>query len=47
MNRMETAQCIYLLATCRMEKMRMVYSDQAESVHIIFRYLEDRYLLPC
>lgn len=41
-NRMEVAQCIYLLSVCRMEKMRVVYSTRIDSVHYFFRYLEDR-----
>lgn len=41
-NRMEVAQCIYLLSVCRMEKMRVVCSTQPDSFHYFFRYLEDR-----
>uniref|UniRef100_F1KPV3 1-phosphatidylinositol 4-kinase n=1 Tax=Ascaris suum TaxID=6253 RepID=F1KPV3_ASCSU len=41
-NKMEFAQCIYLLSVFRMERMRVLHSSQAEAVHSIFKYLEDR-----
>ncbi|KAI1713438.1 phosphatidylinositol 3- and 4-kinase domain-containing protein [Ditylenchus destructor] len=41
-NRMDVAQCIYLLSVCRLEKMRITYSRDKESVHLIFKYLEDK-----
>lgn len=41
-NKMEFAQCIYLLSVFRMERMRVLHSTQTEAVHSIFKYLEER-----
>ena len=41
-NRMDVAQCLYLLSVCRMEKMRVIHSDHPDAVHCFFKYLEDR-----
>uniref|UniRef100_A0AC34RIU1 1-phosphatidylinositol 4-kinase n=1 Tax=Panagrolaimus sp. JU765 TaxID=591449 RepID=A0AC34RIU1_9BILA len=41
-NRMDVAQCLYLLSVCRMEKMRVLHSDHPDAIHCSFKYLEDR-----
>uniref|UniRef100_A0A914Y3R6 1-phosphatidylinositol 4-kinase n=1 Tax=Panagrolaimus superbus TaxID=310955 RepID=A0A914Y3R6_9BILA len=41
-NRMDVAQCLYLLCVIRLEKMRVNNSDHEDAVHCIFKYLEDR-----
>ncbi|TKR67531.1 hypothetical protein L596_023672 [Steinernema carpocapsae] len=41
-NRMDFAQCIYLLSVFRLEMMRVVHSTHCDAVHVIFKYLEDR-----
>ncbi|KAK0421370.1 hypothetical protein QR680_015203 [Steinernema hermaphroditum] len=41
-NRMDFAQCIYLLSVFRLEIMRVVHSTHCDAVHVIFKYLEDR-----
>jgi hypothetical protein len=42
-SRMEIGYCVYLLAVCRLEKMRVINARQMDSVHSIFQYLESRF----
>ncbi|KAF8358748.1 hypothetical protein PRIPAC_93743, partial [Pristionchus pacificus] len=41
-NRMEFAQCTYLLSVVRMERMRVKHAKEAAAVQEFFKYLEDR-----
>ncbi|CAD6198558.1 unnamed protein product [Caenorhabditis auriculariae] len=41
-NRMDFAQCTYLLSVIRMETMRVVHADYPIAVHCIFKYLEEK-----
>ncbi|KAK6746150.1 hypothetical protein RB195_012331 [Necator americanus] len=41
-NRMDFAQCTYLLSVLRMEKMRVIHAEHKEAVHEFFKYLEDK-----
>ncbi|GMT18880.1 hypothetical protein PFISCL1PPCAC_10177 [Pristionchus fissidentatus] len=41
-NRMEFAQCTYLLSVVRMEKMRVKHAKESGAVQEFFKYLEDR-----
>ncbi|XGW14011.1 hypothetical protein V3C99_000358 [Haemonchus contortus] len=41
-NRMDFAQCTYLLSVLRMEKMRVVHAEHKEALHEFFKYLEDK-----
>ncbi|VDK49821.1 unnamed protein product, partial [Cylicostephanus goldi] len=41
-NRMDLAQCTYLLSVLRMEKMRVIHADYREAPHEFFKYLEDK-----
>lgn len=44
-NKMEFAQCIYLLSVLRLETLRVTYSVDSVSVQSMFQYLEDRFAL--
>ncbi|KIH51536.1 hypothetical protein ANCDUO_18378 [Ancylostoma duodenale] len=41
-NRMDFAQCTYLLSVLRMEKMRVIHAEHKEALHEFFKYLEDK-----
>ncbi|KAK5965010.1 hypothetical protein GCK32_003992 [Trichostrongylus colubriformis] len=41
-NRMDFAQCTYLLSVLRMEKMRVIHAEYKEALHEFFKYLEDK-----
>ncbi|OUC47897.1 hypothetical protein D917_06572, partial [Trichinella nativa] len=41
-NKMEFAQCVYLLAVLRLETLRSVYSENSTAVHLIFGYLREK-----
>ncbi|CAI4230573.1 unnamed protein product [Auanema sp. JU1783] len=41
-NRMDFAQCIYLLSVLRMEKMRVKHASRRDAAHDFFKYLEDK-----
>lgn len=41
-NKMEFAQCVYLLAVYRLETLRVTYSTRKDAVHCIFKYLEEK-----
>ncbi|VDM61613.1 unnamed protein product [Angiostrongylus costaricensis] len=41
-NRMDFAQCIYLLSVLRMEKMRVVHAEHKEALHEFFKYLDNK-----
>ncbi|VDL65076.1 unnamed protein product, partial [Nippostrongylus brasiliensis] len=41
-NRMDFAQCTYLLSVLRMEKMRVIHAEHKEAPHEFFKYLEDK-----
>uniref|UniRef100_A0AAF5D936 1-phosphatidylinositol 4-kinase n=3 Tax=Strongyloides stercoralis TaxID=6248 RepID=A0AAF5D936_STRER len=40
-NRLDFTYCIYLLSVIRMEKMRVVYSNDVEAVHLFLKYVEN------
>uniref|UniRef100_A0A0N5B712 1-phosphatidylinositol 4-kinase n=1 Tax=Strongyloides papillosus TaxID=174720 RepID=A0A0N5B712_STREA len=40
-NRLDFTYCIYLLSVIRMEKMRVVYSNDVETVHVFLKYVEN------
>ena len=41
-SRMDIGYCVYLLAVCRLEKMRVINAKHLDSIHSIFQYLESR-----
>uniref|UniRef100_A0A914GZZ0 1-phosphatidylinositol 4-kinase n=1 Tax=Globodera rostochiensis TaxID=31243 RepID=A0A914GZZ0_GLORO len=41
-SRMDIGYCLYLLAVCRLEKMRVTYSRHSAAVQTVFEYLENR-----
>ncbi|XP_059147060.1 phosphatidylinositol 4-kinase alpha-like [Physella acuta] len=43
-NRLNFAQCTYLLSVYKLETLRVTHSSDPNSVHGIFEYLEDRFL---